>query len=133
MSDSRTFTIDELWEEARARFGQDSLNWAFVCPGCKDVATGLDFRKALEERPRELPNGKVAQYSDFLSQECIGRTLGALSKGYSGRGCKWAAYGLLPGPWQVIFPNLDKPRSCFALAPAPAPVSMAGAGGGEDV
>lgn len=129
MSASRTLTIDELWAEARAAFGEDPLNWAFVCPGCKDVATGADFRKALEDRPRQLPNGNLAQHSDFLSQECIGRTLGALSKGYNGRGCTWAAYGLLPGPWQVTFPHLDKPRSCFALAPAAVPTD--GVGGGD--
>lgn len=130
MSDSRTLTRDELWAEARVRFGEDPLNWAYVCPGCKDVATGEDFRKALDEYPRQLPNGRKAHYSDFLSQECIGRTLGALSKGYTGRGCTWAAYGLIPGPWRVIFPGLDKPRSCFALATAPS--ANVGVGGGED-
>lgn len=130
MSDSRALTRDELWAEARARFGEDSLDWAFICPGCKDIATGADFQRVLEEHPRQLPNGNRAVYFDFLSQECIGRTLGALSKGYTGRGCKWAAYGLFPGPWQVTFPGLDKPRSCFALAPAPAmPV---GSGGGDE-
>lgn len=65
-----------------------------------------------------------------VGQECIGRSLGALSKAaigtdgrkHASRGCDWAAYGLFPGPWSIVIPNGDGTRtvSSFELAPPPA-------------
>lgn len=88
--------------EAAAAFGDDWLNWAFRCPHCGDVASFRDFKEAGGE-------------ASACGQECIGRTLGALKVDaaqylagkYTGRGCDWAAYGLLAGPWQVIMPAED--------------------------
>jgi hypothetical protein len=104
------FTQAELMAEGRARFGDDPLTWAFVCPSCGDVATLRDFQDA---------TGDIA----LAGQECIGRSLGALLKPPSNeRGCDWAAYGLLPGPWIVVLPaHGDKPETearSFAFAPA---------------
>jgi hypothetical protein len=116
---ARTLTQAELITEARARFGADPLAWAFQCPSCQDIATGADFREALAEHPRRnLSSGEDVIASDLLGQECIGRTLGALDrKPYEGRGCDWAAYGLLAGPWTVALPN-GRSMHSFPLAPA---------------
>ena len=118
-TDYRKLTQAELLSEARERFGDDPLKWAFVCPSCGDIANGEDFRAALKEHPRKHRSGKEVIASDIVGQECIGRTLGALSKRqtYSGRGCDWVAYGLFCGPWEIALPN-DRTRHAFPLAPA---------------
>jgi hypothetical protein len=88
----RRLTQAELSEEARARFGDDPLAWAFRCPACGDVATLKDFQEAAGDTAR-------------AGQECIGRSLGALQKPPTNkRGCDWAAYGLFGGPWTIVFP-----------------------------
>ncbi|MTE20256.1 hypothetical protein F0L17_14285 [Streptomyces sp. TRM43335] len=105
----RKLTQADLVAEARDRFGDNPLNWAFQCPSCKDVVTGADFRQALTDHPRtNLRTNQPVIASDVLGRECIGRTLGALDKGrgkYTGRGCDWAAYGLFVGPWEIELPN----------------------------
>ncbi|MGA5208987.1 VVA0879 family protein [Streptomyces pseudogriseolus] len=118
----RTLTQDELLAEARARFGDDPMKWAFLCPSCGDVATGQDFAEALAEHPRtHHRTGDPVIASGLIGQECIGRTLGALDKRqtYTGRGCDWAAYGLFGGPWTVTLPG-GRQMHAFPLAPAPA-------------
>jgi hypothetical protein len=101
-------TQEELIAMATERFGADPLRWAFVCPNCKDVATPQDFRDAGAD-------------PDRIGQECIGRSLGALTGGAK-RGCNWAAYGLLGGPWSVTVKDEKGERSIssFALAEVPA-------------
>jgi hypothetical protein len=37
-------------------------------------------------------------------QECIGRTLRRADPPGVERGCDWTAYGLIPGPWEIVFP-----------------------------
>jgi len=132
MSNLRTLTQAELCAEAAERFGSNPLDWAFRCPSCGDVATGQDFSEALAERPRKNRDGEAVTASDVIGQECIGRTLGALSvpaKKYKGHGCDWCAYGLFPGPWTVVLPN-GKTMHCFPLAPAPVPAVSAEVSGG---
>lgn len=118
-TDHRTLTQAELVAEAAARFGNDPLKWAFVCPSCGDIANGEDFREALAKHPRtNLRTDEPVIASDIVGKECIGRTLGALSrKAYKGRGCDWAAYGLLGGPWTITLPN-GRSMHAFALAPS---------------
>lgn len=120
ITDARTLTQVELIAEAKERFGDDPLDWAFICPSCGDVADGRDFSKALSEHPRtNLRTDERVIASDIVGQECIGRTLGALDKAipkYKGRGCDWAAYGLFSGPWFIVLPD-DRKAPCFALAP----------------
>lgn len=114
----RKLTQAELVAEARERFGDDPMKWAFQCPSCKDIATGLDFRDALAEHPRRhMRSGEDVIASDLLGRECVGRTLGALTDGYTGRGCNWAAYGLFPGPWTIEMPD-GRSVHGFPLAPA---------------
>lgn len=117
MTDTRVLTQAELWAEAKERFGKSPLDWAFQCPGCSDIATGLEVRDALAEHARKHRHfERNLQFTDILGQECIGRTLGK----DAGRGCMYAAYGLIHGPWQVAVPGRTSPMYCFALAPAPA-------------
>ena len=110
------WTQAELVEEARARFGDDARKWSFRCPSCGDDATAQDFKDAGAEPGR-------------VGQECIGRSLGALSgpptkdgRNRNGRGCDWTAYGLLHGPWTIVIPaSGDKPEHDaygFPLSPA---------------
>lgn len=117
-SQHRKLTQAELITEATERFGTDPLNWAFQCPSCGDIANGQDFSDALAEHPRtNLRTDKPVIASDIVGQECIGRTLGALSrKAYTGRGCDWAAYGLFAGPWEIELPN-GRTAHSFRLAP----------------
>jgi len=111
---TRTLTQADLLAEAKARFGNDPLGFAFQCPNCGDIATVRDFIKA---------GGKDA--GGRAGQECIGRSLGALNAPHTrdgrlrwdGRGCDWAAYGLIPGPWTVVT-NDGRKLSAFPLAEA---------------
>lgn len=115
-AEKRHWTQQELVDEARRLFGDDPKQWAFICPNCSDVACAADFI-AIDADPQRV------------GQECIGRSLGALSSGSSSndsgrskakRGCDWAAYGLFPGPWVVTVPTPDgdtKELFSFRLAP----------------
>jgi hypothetical protein len=101
---SMRMTQAEFLEALTNEFGQNPADWAFRCPACGDVATGRDFKAALEENPR-TKNGEPVLANEIMGQECIGRTLGALeasASAYTGkRGCDWTAYGLLPGPLEI--------------------------------
>lgn len=98
MDAHRKLTQAELLAEASTLFGDDPLDIAFRCPNCGDVAAIRDFPEA--ERGR-------------AGQECIGRHRGALDgppttdsgRSRAERGCDWAAYGLIPGPWEVVLPD----------------------------
>lgn len=110
-------TQEDLLAEAKLRFGDDPFAIAFRCPHCDDIATLADFRDLGADPGR-------------AGQECIGRTSGALSKKfapgeYKGRGCSWAAYGLLRGPWEIVISAAgDQPERSiwgFPLAGDPHP------------
>ena len=102
---------DDFLRTLRERFGDDPNDWAFTCPSCGDTATGRDFRVALINNPATRRDGAAVNAADRLGQECIGRTLGALSTTADNwssrreegetRGCDWTAYGLLRGPLTV--------------------------------
>ncbi|MGW6502930.1 VVA0879 family protein [Nonomuraea angiospora] len=127
----RKLTQDELLAEAAQRFGKAPLTWAFTCPNCGDTATGADFDAALNNHPRTHPNGNHVRYWEILGQECIGRHLGALDgpptqdsgRARAERGCDWAAYGLIRGPWEILLPDGES-IWCFPLADAPAPAEV---------
>ena len=90
----RKLTQAELVDEAAAAFGDDPRGWAFRCPRCGDVATIGDFA--------------AGDTDGLVGQECIGRSLGALdgpTDAWTGRGCNWTAYGLFPGPWEIVMPD----------------------------
>lgn len=96
MPDQATVTYEKWKRLGQGLFGE-SENWKFVCPVCGDVSMLQDFLDADHER---------AEAYRRLGRECIGRSLGALSKDipkgkYKGRGCDWTAYGLFRGPVMV--------------------------------
>ncbi|WP_435109808.1 VVA0879 family protein [Nocardiopsis synnemataformans] len=118
--DHRKLTQPELAAEARARFGDDPLDWAFVCPACKDEATGRDFAEALAAHPRKR-DGRLVTASDLLGQMCIGRVMGALhTPPTHTRGCDWTASGLFRGPWEIVLPD-GRSAWAFPLAEARTP------------
>lgn len=90
----RELTYAELTAEATERFGPNPEAWAFQCPTCGDIAVAADF-------PDKERHG--------LGQECVGRHV-------EGRGCKRAAYGFIPGPWQIAMPD-GSTLAGFPLAP----------------
>lgn len=96
----RKLTLEEFHAEAKRLFPEGSRTIAFQCPSCGDVATVGEFR--------DLNAGESA------GQHCIGRDFGPQSRArqpkshkYQDRGCDWAAYGLLSGPWEIVFPAED--------------------------
>lgn len=113
-----TVTHAEFLATLIDRFGQDPMDWAFICPSCKDVATGADFKAALEAHPRES-RGKPVVAEHVIGQECIGRSLGALNAAdgaWGGRGCNWTAYGLFAGPLYVMVSTSERPVPSFHIA-----------------
>ena len=87
-----TITMADFQEQGKR------AGWRFVCPNCGTVASIADFEEAgAPER---------------AGQECIGRQV-------AGRGCNFAAYGLIPGPVSVVFPDGKTVRS-FEFAEAVA-------------
>lgn len=79
---SEIFEQDQ-WEAKGAElFGDDKVNWRFVCPQCGNVAS-------IEKAKRLWPDLKGRNWAPH--QECIGRYLDDI-------GCDWAAYGLFRGP-----------------------------------
>lgn len=80
--------IEEWQAKGKELFGDNILNWAFICPACGKISTGFDFK-----------NAGATQNDTYNS--CIGRHNG---KGISGvsfkggnppeNGCDWAAFGL---------------------------------------
>lgn len=107
----RTLTQAELLAEAKRRFGDNPLDFAFRCPNCGDVATIQDFNDAGD--------------AQMAGQGCIGRLLDALKgeptrdsgKSIAERGCDWAAFGLFAGPWTIVMPDGHEAHS-FPLADA---------------
>jgi len=72
---NKEYTKDQWLEEGKNRFGEDFINWKFICPRCGNIASGEDFKK-LGATPNDI-------YCN-----CIGRY-------DKNKGCDWAAYGLL--------------------------------------
>jgi hypothetical protein len=100
MAEGDVVTHEEWVARGRELFG-DPPNWKFVCPVCKDVSGLQDLLDAGHDQDEALRR---------LGRECIGRSLGALSKEipigkYKGRGCDWCAYGLFRGPVLVTMPD----------------------------
>jgi hypothetical protein len=101
-------THDEWVKEARRRFGDDPMKWAFVCPSCGYVATLKDWHDAGASE-------KQAAFS------CIGRYSGSKKHVFDKTGgpCNYAGGGLIGlNPVTVQF---DNGKSCrvFAFAEGP--------------
>ena len=87
VDESKTMTQEDWLAEGRRRFGEDFMNWKFVCPMCRHIASIQDFKEAGADNP------------NCAYQECIGRYIGKGSP-VSGdsSGCNWAAYGFFGIP-----------------------------------
>lgn len=80
---SITYTLEQWQQEGTRRFGEDKMNWKFVCPACGRITSVKEMVEAGAE-------------PDDAVQKCMGRING---KGGpwgkdTGDGCNWAAYGL---------------------------------------
>jgi hypothetical protein len=100
-------TYDEWLARGRELFGENSLQWRMVCPGCGHVQTPDDFR----------PFKDQGATPDSARQECIGRYTAGRSWAYDGGDgpCDYAAYGLFHiAPVIVTTPD-GKEHFCFAF------------------
>lgn len=78
-------TLQEWREEGRKLFGDDEMQWRFICPSCKHVTRVQDWKDA------GAPETAVAF-------SCVGRWSGAEdSATFQGRGgpCQYAGGGLI--------------------------------------
>ena len=107
------YSKEEWLNELRKRFGENQLNWAFVCPACGKITKMSEFKEA------------GAKPNDAYST-CIGRHNG---KGVSGMsikkgehpsgGCDWAAFGLFGtlGKGDIVISEDGTKTEVFAIAP----------------
>jgi len=120
MSEYVQLTQADLYAMLVERFGADPWGWAFQCPACDDVATVRALQDALDAAPRTNREGAAVVATHIIGQECIGRSLGALENPPTNeRGCDWVAFGLIPGPWEVLLPG-GRSMRCFPVADAAA-------------
>lgn len=84
-SKSRTITHAEWTAEAKALYGDNAMEWRFVCPVCEHVAAVKDWREA------DAPEGAIAF-------SCVGRYVGGkVRNAFEGTGkgpCNYAGGGL---------------------------------------
>ncbi len=119
MTSPAAITRDEWAAEATRRFGDDPMNWKFICPACKHVASVRDYKEA--KAPQSV-----------VGFSCIGRYVGArrdafglnpdnksLPKAEGPGPCNYAGGGLFKlNPVQVDFDGVM--HSVFAFADEPA-------------
>ena len=75
----KTITLDEWWKEGIRLFGEDRINWKFVCPKCKTIQSAKDFLEIID-----FPKEKIGT---ALGYSCIGRFIDE-------KGCDWSLGGL---------------------------------------
>ena len=100
------YTHDEWLAEAKLRFGDNPMNWAFVCPSCGHVATIEDWKNT------DAPDGAIAF-------SCVGRygrqPAGEAFVKSTGLPCNYAGGGLFGlNPIAVAFD--DGTVKMFAFA-----------------
>ena len=94
-------TSEEFQSECSKRFGDDPLQWQFVCPQCKTVQTGQQL----------IDTGKVSRedVGGFMAFSCIGRF-------DESQGCNWTLGGLFQIHELEVVIDGDTHRPCFELA-----------------
>lgn len=104
MTTTTRYTHEEWQAEARRRFGDDPLQWRFVCPSCGHVASVQDWKDAGAQE------GHVAF-------SCVGRWLpNPKQMGERPGPCNYAGGGLFRlNPVEVVMPG-GKVRQAFAFA-----------------
>lgn len=105
----RTLTHEDWRAEATAKFGPSPLDWQFVCPVCKHVASVREYHEA--GAPKEA------------GVSCIGRHKGDMAKVQAAfvktkvGPCDYAGYGFFRlNPVEVTNPEWDKPMEAFEFA-----------------
>lgn len=104
-----TMTQEDFLEEARRRFGDNKLEWRFVCPSCGHIASVKEWLQA------GASEGEVAF-------SCIGRHIPGSRKAFGELGagpCDYAGGGLFAlNPLRV---TSEDGRECrfFAFAQEP--------------
>ena len=104
-------SVQEWLDEAKQRFGEDALQWKFVCPACGHINCGQEFiDKGVTNDANEAVNKAYC--------ECIGRYIGKGSpKKGDDSGCNWVAFGLFGTMGRgVKVANGDKMTEAFAFA-----------------
>jgi len=108
-----TITAEEWLAKGKELFGDNMLNWRFVCPGCGHVQTPQDFQPFQEQ----------GATPDSARNECIGRYTGGKSwlrdnlQKYNGP-CDYAGYGLFSISPVVVLDGAEKVHS-FAFDTVP--------------
>ena len=94
----KTMTIEEFATEAKARFGNNIVNWKFVCPMCGTVQSVLELSNAVV-----ADGGTREDTEKYIGFSCIGRFTGQGDEGIAAKnkglpwdkGCNWTLGGLL--------------------------------------
>jgi len=81
-------TKEEWFEKGKTLFGENMMDWKFVCPGCGNIQSPEEFRQYKEQGA--TPNSATC--------ECIGRYASGhswLNTGGKKQPCDYAGYGFL--------------------------------------
>lgn len=94
-------TREEWYAQGKALFGEDMMQWKFLCPACKHIASTQDYKDA------GAPEGAVAF-------SCVGRWLPVRSEAFSGEPgpCNYSGGGLIK--YNPI--KIDGEENVFAFA-----------------
>lgn len=105
-----TISRAEWIAEATRRFGNDPMDWRFVCPVCKHEAAARDWHAA------RAPEGAIAF-------SCVGRWTGAgtgFGKQGASKPCNYTGGGLFRlNPVRVVHEGIE--HQVFAFADAAPP------------
>lgn len=78
---TRTITLDQLHQEARARFGPDHTRWAYQCPICGHAASGNDVIDHVNQQPVIRDGRSYLAWNRVLGQFCLACPATAASHG----------------------------------------------------
>lgn len=116
MPEIRVLTHDEWIAEGRKLFGDDMLNWRFVCPVCGMIQTPNDFEKFKDK----------GATPETAAKQCIGRflpkdqrrsALGNSPPQAPDKPCDYASFGLFNlCPVKVILPDGGPTMPVFGFA-----------------
>ena len=106
----KKMSMDEWRAEAVKRFGDNPMNWKFVCPSCGHIQSVSDFRPFKDK-------GATTNDAYF---NCIGRFDGHLrTPMLSGQGpCNYSLGGLICLATTVVTGNDGRSLPVFEFAPA---------------
>lgn len=92
----RELTFEEWSKEGREKFGDDMMNWKFVCPSCGHVAKAADWYSA-------------GARSGAVAFSCVGRYIDGSKEAFRNDGpgpCNYAGGGLFKlNPVRVRYTN----------------------------